>query len=236
MKVRGQRECKDCGTRWSYYETGSVECPDCGSLRSTGVDERTRHTDAPATLDLSAARGLVDTEGVVAAAVEAAEDCRRYVRKRGFINAGELLELEERFLAAAELAAVAGELDRSLRTSDDEEIYLLSLLRGADHGERPRPEEVPASLSAARALAYADAVGRYRDDCRTYLDDNPDPAARAVLGTVGEHLRRVEALDGAVEPATVERLVVAARELGTYVRTGEESRLATARERLDALG
>jgi uncharacterized Zn finger protein (UPF0148 family) len=235
MKIRGQRECRDCGTRWSYYETGSVECPDCGSLRSRGLDDRTEHTDAPAELDLTAARGRVETDGVVAAAAGAAEDCRAYVRKRGFINAGELLALSERYLAAAELAAVAGELDRSLRVDDDEEIYLLALLRGTDHGERPGPEAVPASLAAARALAYADAIGRYRDDCRTYLEEHPDPAARSALGTVGEHVRRVEALDGAVDPATVERLVVATRELGEYLRTGEESRLATARSRLDGL-
>lgn len=235
MKIRGQRECKGCGTRWSYYETGSVECPDCGSLRSTGVDERTRHTDAPASLDLSGPRNLVESEGVLSAASRAAEECRRYVRRRGFINAGELLALKDGYLAAAELTAVAGELDRSLRVNENEEIYLLSLLRGADHGERPGPDEVPASLSAARGLAYADAVGRYRDDCRTYLDDNPDPTARAVLGTIGEHVRRAEALDGAVDPAAIERLVLATRDLGTYLRTDEESRLATARERLDAL-
>jgi DNA-directed RNA polymerase subunit RPC12/RpoP len=31
MKIRGERECTDCGTRWSYYDTASVECPQCGS-------------------------------------------------------------------------------------------------------------------------------------------------------------------------------------------------------------
>jgi len=38
MKIRGDRECKSCGTRWSYYETGSIECPACGSVHSVGVD------------------------------------------------------------------------------------------------------------------------------------------------------------------------------------------------------
>ncbi|MXR22522.1 endonuclease Q family protein, partial [Halobacterium bonnevillei] len=56
MDVRGERECKSCGTRWSYFETGSVACPECGSVRSVGVGERSQHTDGNATLDLSDAQ------------------------------------------------------------------------------------------------------------------------------------------------------------------------------------
>ncbi|MFD1515203.1 DUF7117 family protein [Halomarina rubra] len=234
MKIRGRRECTDCGHRWSYYDTGEVACPDCGSLRSTGVDERTEHTADPMTLDLTAARNRVD-EGVLVAATEAAEQCREFVRRSGFIDGGDLQPLSETFLAAAELAAVAATLDRTMRVGDAEELYLLSLLRGADLDDRPGPAEVPDSLREPRALAYASAVADYRSDLRTWLDDHPDPAASRVLQTLDEHVRRVEALDGAVSPADSERLARAAQDVGEYLRDGDETRLATATGRLDEI-
>jgi hypothetical protein len=235
MKIRGRRECGDCGHRWSYYETGEVACPECGSLRSTGLDDRTEHTDAPVTLDLTAARNRVD-DGLLDAAMDAAETCREYVRQAGFINGGELKPLTDTYLAAAELSAVARTLDRSMRVDDASELYLLSLLRGTDLDDRPGPEEVPDSLRAPRALAYARAVDDYRSDLRTYLDERPDPAASAVLQRIGEHVRRVEALDGEVDPADSERLARAAQDVGEYLLAGDEGTLATARGRLDDIG
>ena len=63
MKIRGRRECKACGTQWSYYETGEISCPSCGSRHSVGTDdERTLHTATSATLDLTPLRGSVDSE------------------------------------------------------------------------------------------------------------------------------------------------------------------------------
>lgn len=234
MKVRGQRECTDCGTQWSYYETGTVDCPNCGSLRSRGIDERTEHTDAPVTLDLTAARNRVD-EDLLDAASEAADACREFVRKTGFIHAGDLRPLSDTYLAAAELAAVAAALGRAMRTSDEEELYLVDLLRGADHGERPGPDEVPESMHATRGLAYAGAVDDYRDEARTYLDDNPDPDASAVLQTIGNHVRRIEALDGEVDVRTTERVVRATQEVGRYLIEDDKGALVAARERLDEL-
>ena len=234
MKVRGQRECTDCGTQWSYYETGTVECPACGSLKSRGVDDRTEHTDAPVTLDLTAARNRVDDD-LLDAATEAADECREFVRKTGFIHAGDLRPLSDTYLAAAELAAVASTLGRAMRTSTDEELYLTELLRGADQGERPDPGDVPESMHAARGLAYAGAVDDYRDDVRTYLGDRADPAASAVFQTIGNHIRRIEALDGEVDVETTERVVRAAQDVGRYLIEDDEGALATARQRLDAL-
>ncbi|WP_254535006.1 DUF7117 family protein [Halomarina litorea] len=234
MKVRGQRECTDCGTQWSYYETGTVECPNCGSLRSRGVDERTEHTDTPVTFDLTPARNRVD-DGLLDAAEEAAELCREFVRKTGFVHAGDLKPLSDTYLAAAELAAVTSSLRRAMRTTDEEELYLLDLLRGADHGERPDPESVPESLHAARGLAYAAAVDDYRDDVRTYLGEHPDSAASAALQTVANHVRQIEALDGEVDVRTTERVVRATQDVGRYLVEGDEGALAAARERLAEL-
>ena len=237
MRIRGQRECRSCGTRWSYYETGSVECPSCGSPRSVGVeDERRLHTASPVSLDLTEARNRLESdESLREVADVAAEACREYVRGFGFVNAGELQYLEETYLAAMELRHVAGRVGRSMTLDDDEEFYFLSLLRGADHGDRPASDEVPDSLRSARGLAYARAVSEYRSDVRAYLDEHPHPLASEVLGPLDGHLKRVVALDGEVPTAESELLVRIAQDVGTYLREDDESALAEARDRLDRL-
>ena len=238
MELRGDRECRDCGTQWSYFDSGSVRCPECGSVRSVGVnEERVRHTDADAALDLEAARSRAADDDLRAAAEEAETAAREYTRRRGFIHAGELLDLDDGFLAAHELRHVADAVGHALDLPADAERYFLALLRGADAGERPDPEEVPASMAAARGLAYATAVGVYRRELLTWLDDERGGpgAVRDVLERLGDHLRRVEALDGDVEPADAERLVAVAREVAAYVRDGDDEHVEGARARLDAL-
>jgi hypothetical protein len=91
---------------------------------------------------------------------------------------------------------------------------------------------VPDSLAAARGLGDADAVDAYRRDLLTWLDDHPDEAARRTLGTLHEHLKRVQALQGDVSPAAAESLIDAARDVGTYLIDGEDASLDRARERL----
>lgn len=236
MKVRGERECQDCGTRWSYYETGSIECPACGSLRSVGVEsERKLHTAGAVTLDLSSVRNATDEEPLRRVAELAVEETRPFVRGSGFIDAGTLLPLSDTYLAASELRAVADEVRRRSRLTDDEEYYFLSLLRGTDQEERPPIDEVPDSLAAARGLAYANAVKAYRSDLREYLSEHPDPLVDPVLETLGEHVKRVRALDGAVPAADAERLVRAARAVGDYLIDGDETLLTEAQERLSRL-
>jgi uncharacterized Zn finger protein (UPF0148 family) len=238
MKVRGERECKDCGTRWSYYETGTVACPACESLRSVGVDDDRRlHTDAPAELDLTEAREAVD-DSLREAADRAAELAREYVRKRGFVDAGELAALDDRYLAATELRHAAGTIGRRMDPDDDEEWYFLALLRGADADEpdRPAPDEVPASMRGVRGLAYANAVREYRREMADWLDEQGGESRdRSVLETLGSHVKRVRALDGEVDPDDAEWLAAAARDAGRYLREGDDEALASARERLDRL-
>jgi len=228
MKIRGDRECKDCGTRWSYYETASVACPDCGSLRSVGVDDRTRHTNAPATFDLTPVRSRIDEVPLRSVAEDAAERSAEYVRKRGFVDAGELLVLDETFVAATVLRHVGGTIARGLRTSDGDELYFLELLRGADDGDRPPADEVPKSLRAPHGLAIADAVAAYQRDVREYLADAPDEQAGTLSGRIRDHRKRIEALDGDVAPNDAERLLRATRDLGKYLQRDDESALVTA--------
>lgn len=253
MKVRGQRECQECGTRWSYYETGDIACPDCGSARSVGLDDRQRHTDTAPELDLSASRDAVPDD-LVAVADDLAEDLRAYVRQRGFVVAGDLRPVDDRYLAVRELlqaisdlrrghadrvrAAVADEADDVSGLAEAEQLYIVGLFRvaaGDDGAERPDPDDVPERFHAARGLAYARALSEHRSEFVTVLDDDPDPEVRTELGRLRDRLKRVAALDGDVDPATVESLVRASRELTRAATEGDEAVLATARERLSSV-
>lgn len=235
MEIRGERECKDCGTRWSYYETGSVSCPDCGSLHSVGVDEERRlHTADPVEFDLTEARERFETEPEDEALASVAKTCREFQRERGFVEAGELRDLDDAFLVAGELRHVADRLDRSFDTDDDEEVYLLRLLRGDVEG-RPGPDDVPESLRAARGLAAANAVREYRRELRDWLDATDvelDRPATTVLSSLDERVKRVRALEGDVPPRDADALVEAVREVVVYVRDGDETALSRAENRL----
>ncbi len=262
MKVRGERECQACGTRWSYYETGSVACPECESLRSVGIDDRTAHTDAPAALDLTDhrarfgdARRTLPEEGVDAMK----RDLRAYVRKRGFIRAGALQPLDAPYLAARELLEAVDAYDRLVDPTDDDRTYLLGLLAGTEDGDRPAAADVPTTMREARGMAAVRAVEAYREDLATFLDelstanaegsggrdeagdgdgDGDDPTAR--IGPVRERVerlrdrtKRIDALGGDVDPAVADALVDAADALGVYVRAGDRSALARADDRLE---
>jgi len=240
MRIRGERECKHCGTRWSYYETGSVDCPACGSLRSVGVDERKRHTDGAVELDLSGVLEMVEEASLRELTDEAKTVCRSYVRSRGFIRGGELRDLDDTYLAASELVHVADVVGRSFDPTDAEELYLLGVIRGAADGDRPGPDDVPESMRAARGLAYADAVRDYRRELDDWIEDrNLEPLpddVRAIRDGIETHVRRIRALSGDVDPREVERLVETTRDLATYLREDDETALSTARDRIDRLG
>jgi len=254
MEVRGERECTECGTRWSYFETGSIACPDCGSLRSVGTGERRRHTDAPAELDLTSVLARIDETPLVDLVDEIKAECRTYLRKRGFIRGGDLAPLDDAYLAAAELRHAAdvyrriagpggGRADATMGergpegatpgVTDDEEWYLTTLLRAADTGERPSTDEVPPRMHEARGLAAAEAVLEYRTDVAKYLEDRTDPEASRTLGAIRDRAKRIDALDGDVAPAEADALVDAAVELGRYLIAGDAEALASARERLE---
>jgi uncharacterized Zn finger protein (UPF0148 family) len=234
MEIRGARECSDCGTRWSYYETGEIECPSCGSIRSVGVDEPAEHTAGTAELDLLPVRAMVDDEPLREVADSAAEECRSYLRSVGFVHAGDLQPLGDSYLVAMELRRVGATLGRLLTVDDEEELYFLSLLNGAERGDRPEPTAVPETFHPERGLAVTAAVESYLGDLRRVLGDDREPAVVRVLSGVTARRKRIEALDGAVDPAEAEQLVGAVRDLSAFVREGDEAALARADERFDA--
>lgn len=237
MKIRGTRECKDCGHQWSYYDTGSVACPNCESLRSVGLDDRTQHTAGAGTLDLSEHRTVLgdDTVGIADVASDLKSTLREYLRQRGFIHGGDLRPLDDTFLAAHELLQTIDVYARTRDPTDDERLYVLSLVRGADQGERPAVDDVPESMRAARGLAYATAVSDYRRDLVTWLEDNPNPQARTTLGALVDHVKRTESLRGDVPLQTSERIVQTVRDLVTYLLEDDETALVTAQDRLSRL-
>ncbi|WP_416841134.1 hypothetical protein [Haloferax sp. DFSO52] len=235
MEIRGERECKDCGRQWSYYETGSVSCPSCGSMRSVGVGDREQHTAAQVTLDLSTHRAAVGDGTIRDAAPELKSDLRTYIRKTGFIHGGELQPLDDTTLAAHELLQAVDIVARSNRPTDDEQLFVIELLRGADNGNRPDPASVPASLAAARGLGYANAIEAYHHDVSTWLDEHPDPEARTTLGTLSNHLKRVEALEGDIPVSESETLVRVAHDIYIYLTADDLDALASARDQLSSL-
>lgn len=231
MDIRGERECQACGARWSYFETSDVACPECGSVRSVGVGERTTHTGGRPSLDLSAARSAVDAEPLTRVAELATEDARAYVRESGFVTAGDLRPLADEDLLAREIEAVGSHLARSMRTSDQEEHYLLELLRAPIEDDRPGPTDVPDALAPARGLAVARAVGDYQRDLRTYLDE-PDGDLATALSAIRARRKRIDALDGDVEPRYAERLAGATRDVYAHLVRDDEAALARVHERL----
>ncbi len=235
MKIRGRRECKECETVWSYYDTGDISCPACGSLYSVGTDhEAALHTATASTLDLTPVRDSIDSDPIDRLAEQASDRAHQFIRGYGFIDAGKLQPLDETYLAAIELRHVAEEIQRRMNLTEDEEWYFTRLLR-ADAGERPDLQAVPNSLYAMRGLAYSDASEAYRSDLRTYLEEYPDAAADTPLERLSSHIRRIQALDGDVTPEESEALVSATRALGRYLIDADEVQLTILSERLDSL-
>jgi uncharacterized Zn finger protein (UPF0148 family) len=234
MRVRGRRRCADCGEEWSYYDTGNVTCPICGSIHSVSADDdRQFHTDAPVDLDLVDARADVGKRPLREVAADTEEAALAYVSARGFVNAGELQPLDETVVAASHLRYVAAHLRRSIRTpTEDVEAHFLALLSGAPAGEGP--DTVPEPLWGPYGLALADVVDRYRGETADWLGDRDRPAV-PTLETLRDHVKRIEALEGEVPPAESETLLCATREVGTYLREDDEAALARATERLGGL-
>lgn len=197
-------------------------------------DDASLHTDGPASLDLAPTRSALDEESLQGVARRARSDAREYLRSRGFVRGGELLDLDETYLAAAELSHAGEHLSRALATGEPTEAYFLSLLAGADDGERP--EAIPEGVRWVRGLAAADAVSAYRRDVSRWLEERPGGAARPLLDRLRSHERRISALDGDVPTRESESLVAAARGIGRCLREGDDAALDLAADALDGIG
>ncbi|MFB6109525.1 MAG: TFIIB-type zinc ribbon-containing protein [Halodesulfurarchaeum sp.] len=239
MEVRGSRECKSCGERFSYYETGSPACPACGSVYTVGVGDRELHTDRPAELDVEDALRALESGADRDAGEAAASVARTYLTRRGFINGGDLRPLTDAYVAAHEIKHAAALLDRATpRGVDGESVdreYVRSLLVAASEGTRPPADAVPDSMRGPRGLGVAGAVGDYHDELKTWLEhEDRDRSITRLLERLESHVRRFEALEGTVDPAESERLLEAARTIGASLR-GESSDPEAVEDAFDSL-
>jgi hypothetical protein len=235
MELRGRRECQSCGAQWSYFETESIACPECGSPRSTAVDDGAVHTGTDATLDLGPARAAVEAEPLDRVAESAVEAARSYRQDLGFVSGGKLRPMPTEALVAGEVETVGATVGRRLQVTDAEEAHFLALLRAPVDGERPGPADVPETLHAERGLAVSRTVGDYRRDLRAYLkypDDTIDAEVAGALSAIRARRKRIDALDGDVEPRQAERLVAAIRDLYAYLERDDEAALARIDQRL----
>lgn len=207
-------------------------------MHSVGVGDRRLHTDGAVELDLSSALARTTDGSIRTAADPAEEEALSYIKGRGFIDDGQLQELDETYVTAQELRHAASELGRRISVTEEEEYYFLELVEGAQSGKQPPPDAVPSSMEHARGLGAVAAVRAYREDLRTWMDHETSvEEVRVLLGSVDAQRRRIRALDGAVPPTDADRLVAAARGLGAYLRTEgkEDTSLDAARKELEAL-
>jgi hypothetical protein len=177
-------------------------------------------------------RANIDEESVQTLADRAVEETREYIRTVGFVDAGELQDLDDTALAASELRRVGATLGRVMRLDEREELYFLELLRVADQNDRPGPEDVPETLGPERGLAVASILDIYLDDIRRVYESRDGQVDR-VLSAVRTQQKRIEALDGDVDPSEAEHLVRTLREVSAYLRDDDEGALARALERVE---
>ncbi len=142
-------------------------------------------------------RSRIDADTTREVADAAAERCREYTRKRGFIDAGELRPLDPTFVAAVELQHVGAHLARELRSGDPAERYFYELLGGADDGDRPAVDEVPSALRVPYGLAMSAAVDSISATCGriwTPIRNRPHDSSPVGFATIESGSRRWTAM------------------------------------------
>lgn len=198
MEIRGRRRCLDCGATWNYFETGGVDCPECGSIRSTSTTEGRQDTSSTELNmeDVVQELGTDFTGGLS----EAADRCRSYVSRRGFIETGELQPPDARYVMASEIVEIADVFTQPMRreVGESERNYVVDLVRGLRAGEPP--EDRPESLDAAHNMALARTAERYIRDLRRYARSEGIDVPQGVE-KAREALKRTEATEGDADDA-----------------------------------
>ncbi|MFB6253304.1 MAG: hypothetical protein ABEI06_01680 [Halobacteriaceae archaeon] len=224
MEIKGYRECRECGHQWSYYETGNVQCPECGSIKSTGLDERTLHTNNPVEIDITSIQSLVSNDEFRQAGQRAAKEARNYTIKRGFIHKGDLIRCDERIFSCHELRNLGNYINRTASITEETEYYFIETIQAVKNSGRPDQQAIPKNLRSIRGLAYARAAKDYLNDVTTWIEyaDHELPSG-GVLERTKENIKRVEALDGDISIGDSERIYEIVANLYSYCTTGEIS-------------
>ena len=124
-----------------------------------------------------------------------------------------------------------------MRMTDNEELYFYSLLRTADEGERlDAPTTSRSENYEIRGLSDAESLKDLHREMGTWAREHEVTRdGRNTLETLGEHVRRAQALDGGIDIDSAEALVSAARDLARYFDEGDSDALARSRDTLSRL-
>ncbi|MFB6186034.1 MAG: hypothetical protein ABEI86_04100 [Halobacteriaceae archaeon] len=224
MEIKGYRECRECGHQWSYYETGNIQCPECGSIKSTGIDERRLHTNTPVEIDITSIQSLVSNDEFRQAGQLAAEEARNYTIRRGFIQEGELIQCDDRIFSCHELRNLGNYINRTTSITDETEYYFIETIQAVKNKGRPDQQAIPMKLRSIRGLAYARTAKDYLNAVMTWVEyTDQQPPSRGVFERTKENIKRVEALDGDISVRDSERIYEIVTNLYSYCTTGEVS-------------
>ncbi|MDY6780397.1 MAG: hypothetical protein SV760_07620 [Halobacteria archaeon] len=202
MEISGERECLECGSRWSYFDTREVACPDCGSLRSKSVSG-TKGFD-------TASSGETGPEG-------SGRGGRREPRdERAGSEEGAGTKDEGDPLNLSDLVPELGADFEGALSEIEERCRSYTSRHGFVRGGELRPPE-PRYVMACELKHAADILGREgaTEDEREYVvdlihglnaGDPPDPS------------RRPESLEAAHNLAVAETVTEYALDLSKYAR------------------
>ena len=200
MEIRGERECLECGSTWSYFESREVCCPECGSIKSQSMSSpRMDNTTDIDLVDSEVLGGLSDDLDSALSTLE--ERCREYTGKTGFVERGDLKPPSPRYVMACEVKQIAAIYDANQLTGDDRR-YFVDLVHGLRDGEPP--EKPSGELEYIHNTAIAETVRDYATEVERYARkrsvDVPGEMERArslakrTLATEGKENDAVEGL------------------------------------------
>jgi hypothetical protein len=229
MQFTGHRRCKQCASEWSYFETGSVSCPECGAIKSTGIGGPEPHTAQHTSLELAPYWEVTDEE-VRIESDKIRRAVTEFLSEYGFIKGGDFLPLHDEVLAAGELRHAAYRYNTLGDPSEEVEHYLLGLLR-AVMGES-RPTSPPDVLKQARGRGTADILEQFLRDMRQWTQARAATELMPIRESFRTHLHRIQALEGDVDPVVLSRLIQSARAVQQYIAREDQQSLSKARDHL----
>ncbi|MFB6284080.1 MAG: hypothetical protein ABEK59_09145 [Halobacteria archaeon] len=164
MELRGERECLECGSTWSYFDSRQVCCPECGSIRSQSVSSpRMDSTSDVDIVDSEVLTGIGENFDETLSELE--ERCRRYTSQTGFVEKGDLKPPTPRYVMACEIKHAATTRDAE-GLDEKSRRYVVDLVHGIRDGEPP--DKTPSGLQETHNLAIAETVRDYSTEVERY--------------------------------------------------------------------
>lgn len=158
---------------------------------------------------------------------------RNELAQMGFINSGELQNLEDHDIAIAELVAASTAPEKlGALSSPAVEAYLIALIQttiSTQSDLHPDPMELPERAQWIFGFGAALVVEAYLLECRKFIRQSRADGREPLIESVSDHSTRIKHLHGEVPYLVSESLIAAARALGELLRSQEP----LARERVE---